>query len=378
MTKRLLFLLVVALCLLPVVRTGFGDAWISPWRSAELDACVGRYRLPSGVMLAVEREGNLLVAVDPRRELRRGAAWFYTGRDDPIRLRFLSDDRLQVTGVDLSGVSPRIRGERMAAHELGTTELVDVGGHRLRLNVAGRHHSGPTVLLETGPLGGLEGVAQWQADVARFARVVAYDHAGSGGSEPGTEPQTAAVVAAQLRKALRVLEVEPPFVVAGMSMGGPYSIVFANLYPEDVAGLVWIDPTPDWDDLYRWCGDHAPEVGKRVRRSMQWIDLTLQKRVDHAHEVGRRSEWNSMDLTWREVRSAIPLKRVPVIQITGAKDYQTRQAVRKKVEYFDAWLTRYVPQAKQVLAKQSGHGVYAKEPELVLEAIRELVGRGSG
>ena len=67
------------------------------------------------------------------------------------------------------------------------TEYVDVGGSKLALQVAGT--GTPTVVLDYG-LGG--SIATWSdvfPEVARFTRVVAYERAGYGKSEPGPEPR---------------------------------------------------------------------------------------------------------------------------------------------------------------------------------------------
>ncbi len=68
------------------------------------------------------------------------------------------------------------------------TQYVDVGGYKLRLQVAG---SGtPTVVLDCGFGDSLEVWNDVYPEIARFARVVSYDRAGLGKSEPGPEPRS--------------------------------------------------------------------------------------------------------------------------------------------------------------------------------------------
>ena len=373
MKRRLCFMLVVMLCLLPMVVVAIKPSWILPWRSAELDACVGDYVLPSGVLLQVRREANELTLNNPPRVLRRATSRLYVVKSASGRLRFLVDDHGVVTGLDLFGKGPRVAAKKTQSAGSDSTVMVDVGGHHLRVNVAGKHHKGPTVLLETGVFGGLEGVSKCQADVAQFDRVVAYDHPGTGGSEPGPGSQSAAQVAGQLREALRKLSIEPPYTIVGMSMGGRYSRVFAHRFADDMAGLVWLDPTPDWDHLQDWCAEHTPGMGPLIRRAKQWMDLSLESRLYSSPEVGHRKEFEAMEETWREERAAWPLPDVPVVHITGAKEYRTDAGAAMKVKYFSAWLEERIPAARHILAKESGHGVYAKQPDLCLEAIRSVV-----
>ena len=121
--------------------------------------------------------------------------------------------------------------------------MVDAGGHRLHLNVMGEDKGGggPTVVLETG---GQSTSPQWaliQPGIAEFARVISYDRAGLGWSEPGPKPRDARTIARELRAALESAGIEGPYVPVGASLGGPYALVFAATYPEESAGVVLVD-----------------------------------------------------------------------------------------------------------------------------------------
>jgi pimeloyl-ACP methyl ester carboxylesterase len=127
--------------------------------------------------------------------------------------------------------------------------LVDAGGHRLHLNVTGERHEGPTVVLEAG---GTTFSSQWarvQTGISKFARVVSYDRGGLGWSEPGPKPRDAFTIARELRTALEKAALPKPYVAVGSSIGGPYALAFAGLYPEEVAGVVLVDSShPDqWE-----------------------------------------------------------------------------------------------------------------------------------
>src|SRR3712207_6754827 len=72
---------------------------------------------------------------------------------------------------------------KIAAPSVVQNQDVDVGGHKLRLQVAGTGR--PTVVLDYGLGGSVENWSDVFPEVARFARVVAYDRAGYGKSEQG-------------------------------------------------------------------------------------------------------------------------------------------------------------------------------------------------
>lgn len=121
-------------------------------------------------------------------------------------------------------------------------ELVDVGGYRMHLDVAGKAEGGPTVILDAGSQ---SASFQWgwvQRKVARDARVVSYDRPGTGWSDASPEPLDATEFAGDLREALERVGADGPYVVVGHSMGSLTARAFAERYPDDVVGAVLVDP----------------------------------------------------------------------------------------------------------------------------------------
>src|SRR5581483_6088800 len=127
--------------------------------------------------------------------------------------------------------------------------LVDVGGHRLHLSCAG---SGtPTVVLESA-LGETGAYWGWIAPaLAAETRVCTYDRAGRGWSDQASGEQDGVAVAADLRTLLERAHVPGPFVLVGHSSGAQYVRIFAERYPDAVAGMVLLDgqPADAFEDL---------------------------------------------------------------------------------------------------------------------------------
>lgn len=128
----------------------------------------------------------------------------------------------------------------------GRTYLVD--GHRLYLNCVG--HGGPTVVLFNG-LG--ERTESWAAvvrTVSASTRVCLFDRAGEGFSGPAAGGQDGHQLALDVHVLLRTAGVPGPYVVAGHSVGGVYALVYAEMYPREVAGVALIDSaSPDQFEL---------------------------------------------------------------------------------------------------------------------------------
>lgn len=129
-------------------------------------------------------------------------------------------------------------------------ELVELAdGRRMHVHVASSasgvepgSNDRPTVVLEAGSGGTAATMAWIQRQLADQATVVAYDRAGYGFSDPSEVPLDAASVVADLHEALGASGVDGPYVLVGHSLGGGYVRVFAATHPEEVAGLVLIDP----------------------------------------------------------------------------------------------------------------------------------------
>lgn len=130
-------------------------------------------------------------------------------------------------------------------------DFIDIGARRLRVVRAGPAGHGPLVVCEHGAFGCATDWAVVQEKLAaKGLRSLAYDRAGMGHSEPGSLPRDGRAANADLAALLTVLGETRPVVLAGHSMGGLSSRLFALNRPEKVSGLVLVDAvTPDALDL---------------------------------------------------------------------------------------------------------------------------------
>lgn len=120
-------------------------------------------------------------------------------------------------------------------------QLVDIGDSTRHLQCTGS--GSPTVVLEPGH-GGSASDWGWIAPaIARDSRVCVYDRAGRGWSDAADGPQDAVQIAADLNTLLDRAQVPGPYVLAGHSFGGLYTLTFAARHSDRVAGLVLLDST---------------------------------------------------------------------------------------------------------------------------------------
>lgn len=120
--------------------------------------------------------------------------------------------------------------------------LVDAGGFRLNLYCIGS--GSPTVVFDSGWGDWAPAWSKVQPDIAKWTRACSYDRAGTGFSDPGPMPRTSVRIAEELRTALHHACIGGPYILVGSAFGGDNMRTFADLYMDEVAGLVLVDADP--------------------------------------------------------------------------------------------------------------------------------------
>lgn len=142
-----------------------------------------------------------------------------------------------------------------------------VNGHRMHMNCTGS--GSPTIILDSG-LG--NDALIWggvQPVLSETTRVCSYDRAGFGWSDALPAPRDADHIAAELRGLLLQAKVTGPIVLMGHSIAGLYMREYASRYPEDIAGIVFVDvstPLQDEDPAMKAVDSKTPT---------QWISMLL-------------------------------------------------------------------------------------------------------
>ena len=142
-------------------------------------------------------------------------------------------------GVLLGALYQRLGLRRDGKRYPPPGRLIDIGTHRLHLLESGR---GATILLEAGLMSTVLSWSDLQRRLSASYRVISYDRAGLGWSELGPMPRTADRMVDELHALLEKAAIPPPYVLVGHSFGGLTMPLFAARFPEEVAGMVLVDP----------------------------------------------------------------------------------------------------------------------------------------
>lgn len=122
--------------------------------------------------------------------------------------------------------------------------MVSIGSHKLHVVSAG---SGlPTVVFEAALGASSISWSLVQPTIAKQTGTLAYDRAGMGFSELGPEPRTAQRIVDEMHALLETVNAPKPYLLVGHSYGGMTSRLFAAQFPDEVVGMVLLDPAdPD-------------------------------------------------------------------------------------------------------------------------------------
>lgn len=122
--------------------------------------------------------------------------------------------------------------------------LVNVSGYKMHIHCMG--DGSPTVILDSANMGTVSNWVWIQAEISKTTRVCAYDRADSGWSDPSPLPNDTRQNAEALHILLANANVPGPYVLVGHSFGGLFVHMYAGMYPDEIAGIVFIEGTlPD-------------------------------------------------------------------------------------------------------------------------------------
>jgi pimeloyl-ACP methyl ester carboxylesterase len=272
-------------------------------------------------------------------------------------------------------------------------QLIDVGGYRMHIYCAGQ--GSPPVILDSGQGDSYISWRKVQPEIAKFVLVCSYDRAGLGYSEPSPRPRTSRAFAEELHELLSAAGVAPPYILVGHSFGGFNVRLFASRYRSETAGMVLVDSAhpdqqkrmpPQLNRIAKFvrqgkllqfaepigiprllgdCGDSAAIRGAECTfNHMRESTTELEMSGESASEVGAAGGLGDMALI---VISRDTNKRL--LDLPEELD-RTRSRVWAQLQ---EELSHLSTNGTLVIAKGSGHDVQNQRPEIVIEAVHNVI-----
>lgn len=297
-------------------------------------------------------------------------------------------------------------------------KMVDIGGWKIHLNCTGEaKRNQPTIILEAGAGDFSVEWALVQPRVAEFARVCSYDRAGDGWSEMGPYPRTMHQLVYELRTLLEKSSERGPFLLIAQSFGGVVARLYQSTYPNDVAGMMLIDagrldplryingslvrlnetatgrpiPPVKTDNPLR-----ESDIPANARQQMEAGARSLVTRANESRdklpdEAKRMRVWalgtikhvaayvnpfeaEELALMIAAVKDKeYPLGDLPLTVITAGRAQYDDAQIQQDHMRSQAAMAKLSRNGKQIVATESGHHVHIDQPQLVTDAIRDLL-----
>jgi pimeloyl-ACP methyl ester carboxylesterase len=286
-------------------------------------------------------------------------------------------------------------------------QMIDIGGYRLHMHVESA--GTPTVIFDAGA-GGIG--LSWELvrpAIAKVTRVVTYDRAGLGWSDPSPYPRDAATMALELHTMLTNANISAPYILVGHSLGGVVARQFAAKYPNEIAGLVMVDSAHEQQMK------HFPEPLVKMVNSMKGM-FAVMKLVSKLGifalkpsliQIGDNGKFpnelvaqmqgvmassdSHAEAMIAESESVYAAKTQPVstlgdVPLTvishgqlDANAVPPTLGEQVRYDYEAAWQKLQVAimalstRGRHIVAERSGHNIMFDQPEIVIESVLEIV-----
>jgi pimeloyl-ACP methyl ester carboxylesterase len=281
----------------------------------------------------------------------------------------------------------------LAATALAKDVMVLVNGRAVHVDLVSPeqlNHALPALVFESG-LGdaGTEGWATLRPLLPGNLQAFWYDRPGLGTSEDDGQAPTPRHIASVLHETLAAANVRPPYILIGHSLAGVRIRTFAAVYPADVAGLVFVDPTPDFtrtrDDDFRDVF-MALGLGRKEQAEMRAPPVAAPGRP-HPLAAELRVAEDLAAADFAEIRALPPLPNVPVVVLVGESDaewpisnprlsFDLRAWTDQWLRVRNASLNRFTASLRQgtfISTPYSSHALQQSEPGLVAWAIGNVL-----
>ncbi len=279
--------------------------------------------------------------------------------------------------------------------------LIKVDDSQVHIVEAGA--GSPTIVFESGMGGNVLDWARVMAALPAPIHRLAYDRAGLGWSEARPGPRSPDRIADELGAVLRAAGTEPPYILVAHSMGSRYVRLFAARHPDAVVGLVLVDGYHESWDVAVGSEALASFINARIqfwrltallgrigivrllgRRTVSLLgpDFRDMPRAERARYAALLAEASALKVASDELRHGgdsndvlgrTSLGDLPLVVIAHGVPF--RDATQER-----AWqesqleLTARSSRGRLVRAARSAHSVMIAEPEVVVDAIQDLVG----
>jgi pimeloyl-ACP methyl ester carboxylesterase len=298
-----------------------------------------------------------------------------------------------------------------------TGKLIDLGGYSLHVDAEGK--GSPAVIFIAGSQAFSFDWELVTPAIAKITQVVTYDRPALAWSDPGPMPRSLEQDVYELHTLLQKVRITPPYVLVGHSLGGFIARLYEKKYPDEVKGLIEVDgtsedallfmnnkiarlrsfsqnkPIPpiktivdtftkvpsqkDMDDFFKMVGQPTIEfpfdkLPTKFQKARIWA-MKQPKIMIADNGASWAEEFAAM-----YADSSYTLGNKPLVVITSLKnDYpkeigdSTRNEMINQKSMQQNKMAALSTNSRHIITTKSPHEIHLTEPELVINAIKEVI-----
>ena len=267
-------------------------------------------------------------------------------------------------------------------------KLVDVGGYRVYLYCTGT--GSPAVVIVGAGFSFNWGLVQ--PEVAKFTEVCSYDHSGIGWSDDGPKDSCSLRVN-EVHNALKNAGVNGPYVLVGHSLGALVARLYAGRYPDEVAGMVFVDhaitfplkilaPPPSVATTAPAPPPKAsgPSGGGGIESDPNFSKLSPRDRDLHLWFMSQARNQRTLQSNHEIMPECVaqadaiskehphPLGHKPLVDVSTDEGAHSPDYAKLQAD-----LLSLSENSKQLVAENSSHFIIIDRPDVVIDAIKQAV-----
>lgn len=270
-------------------------------------------------------------------------------------------------------------------------DFINLNGFKVEVSISGLKNNQigkPVIVFENGLASPYNSWKTIIDEVSKTQTTFSYNRPRIGESEDDSLPPTTEHIVNNLRKMLQLKGLKPPYLLVGHSFGGGYIRSFASYYPNEVAGLIFVDPVDftqkgkDGDLPYLEIGLNQHQIdslfGKPTTDFIKKLYAEMPKFYVEEVKISQQL-YNS---EFKECNQN-PLPNVPVHFIMSGRFTNTTDRIQTLYDEermwrissnlkMKRWISLLYPlkYGKFIYCSNSGHYIQQDDPDVVIASIR--------
>ncbi|MEI7898285.1 MAG: alpha/beta hydrolase [bacterium] len=268
-------------------------------------------------------------------------------------------------------------------------DFITLNGNKVEVYTTGmknNQNNKPVIVFENGMADTYD---RWKAiidEVSKTNAVFAYNRPRIGESEDDSLPPTTEHIINNLREMLLEKGLKPPYLLVSHSFGGAYIRSFASSYPNEIAGLIFIDPIDftkkgDMGDLpYLEIGLTRHQIdsifGQPYKNFIEKLYTEMPRYYVEEVKISRQLTKTDFEECDRNPLPDVPVHFIKAGGFSNSEpptiyDREKMWRINSNIQ-MKRWLELLYPlkYGKLFYCSNSSHFVQTDEPDLVISSIK--------